>query len=208
MCHKPSQGKEQQCSALVSKQITFGGVESSSWLASPGLPGWGVRKGADEIFFTAPQNHLPHLMKLSRIVQPTVKLGICIRKFYKELKGLKRKKKDINRKSLTSPSTKHNEVKIWSITTVLWQASYIGTPSAHRIWGSALLLHWVRYFLHCISKAILKRQLLWAYSHMAMRTETRAKTCWASMSSPTPNKHLNDVKLCASQLHSKKIFKF
>jgi hypothetical protein len=45
-----------------------------------------VRKGTDEFLLTAAQNHFTHLVELSRVVQPTVKLGISIRKFYREMK--------------------------------------------------------------------------------------------------------------------------
>lgn len=66
------------------KTLTLSCIEGSSWLAPTGLPGRRVGERANEIFFTAAQNHFTHLMKLSRIVQATVKLGICVRKFYKQ----------------------------------------------------------------------------------------------------------------------------
>lgn len=72
---------------LISKKLkrqTFSCIKGSSWFASTGLPGWRVGKGTNEIFFTAAQNHFPHLMKLSRIVEPTVKLRISVGKFYKQ----------------------------------------------------------------------------------------------------------------------------
>lgn len=82
-------GKEMETTEPINKQwerLTFSCIEGSSWFASPGLPGGWVGEGTNEIFLTAVQNHFTHLMKLSRIVEPTVKLGISIGKFYKQQK--------------------------------------------------------------------------------------------------------------------------
>lgn len=73
------------------KRLTFSRVKGSSWFASSGLPRRRVRKGTNKIFFTAAQNHFSHLMKLSRIVETTVKLGVGIGKFYKQKCFFKKK---------------------------------------------------------------------------------------------------------------------
>lgn len=156
------------------KRITFCGIESSSWLASPGLPGWRVRERADEIFFTAAQNHFTHLMELSRVVQATVKLGICIWKFYNEkLKG-GREGEMVYKHKISSLSKYqmqqfrflhdgifHNQVKMWSITIVLWWASqYQGTPSDHSYLSSNNSNIRLLYFYtgHCVFFTELLKQ--------------------------------------------------
>lgn len=85
------------------ERLTLSCIEGSSWFAPTSLPGRGVGKRTNEILFTAAQNHFAHLMKLSRIVEPTVKLGIRIRKFYKQ-KCWKEGRAFMNQKSLFIPA--------------------------------------------------------------------------------------------------------